>query len=199
MTVEISLFLYGPWAVGGAQYSLLKEYICSIQPAYILGQALCTEVGYPVLVLDGSDRIPGEKAMLRGPEILTRILDSMSNPFERVSQDVFDEAGQSLGQTQVYAVPKERRLPTWTVMTGGDWRVHMQNEKPLPERLTERQKDYLKRLGASSGRDIVPINLDLYQQLVKLGVVVDKGRRLALSSLGREVLRHLSLQKALPK
>lgn len=193
MAVEISLFLYGPWAKGGTQFPLLKEYICSIQPAYILGQALCTEIGYPVLVLQGSDHVHGERAVLQGPELLTRILDGMSNPFERVSQEVFDHLGQSLGSTQVYVVPPERRMASWTVMAGGDWRIHMQNEKPLPERLTERQKDYLRRLGASSGRDIVPINLELYQQLVKLGVVVDKGRRLALSSLGKEVLRYLTV------
>ena len=40
--------------------------------------------------------------------------------------------------------------------------------------------------------DIIPIDdLTLYRELMKLELIVDKGRRLALSSLGKEVYNHL--------
>lgn len=73
-----------------------------------------------------------------------------------------------------------------------------QDEKPLHNpitpsidalmhELTPRQTTYVKRLSQVTGREIVPIDLDLYRELLKLGLIVDKGRRLALSKLGKEV------------
>ncbi len=57
--------------------------------------------------------------------------------------------------------------------------------------LTERQEAYIKKLGKSTGREIVPIDLPLYRELMNLELIVDKGRRLALSKLGHEVYRNL--------
>ena len=48
------------------------------------------------------------------------------------------------------------------------------------------------KLGASSGRDIVPINLDIYRDLLNKGLIVDKGRRLALTNLGFDVYKYLT-------
>lgn len=58
--------------------------------------------------------------------------------------------------------------------------------------LTEKQKDYILRLGRVSGREIIPIDLPLYRELMNLEIIVDKGRRLALSKLGHEIYRYLS-------
>ena len=63
---------------------------------------------------------------------------------------------------------------------------------PLPQTLSDRQRSYVLKLGAVKGRDIIPIqDLTLYRELMKLELIVDKGRRLALSSLGKEVYKHL--------
>jgi hypothetical protein len=61
----------------------------------------------------------------------------------------------------------------------------------MTSKLTEKQATYIQRLGRSSGREIVPIDLTLYRELMNLELIVDKGRRLALSKLGQEVFRHL--------
>lgn len=61
----------------------------------------------------------------------------------------------------------------------------------MREQLTEKQRQYIVKLGNSSGRDILPINLDLYRELIKLELVKDKGRRLALTTLGQDVFRSL--------
>ena len=75
---------------------------------------------------------------------------------------------------------------------GGEWKQSLQKMPPLPEILTEKQKSYVVKLGSAKGRDIVPINdLSLYRELMKLELIVDKGRRLALSSLGKDVYNHL--------
>jgi hypothetical protein len=68
----------------------------------------------------------------------------------------------------------------------------MREEPVFTEKLSEKQKSYVQRLGAISGREIVPIDLGLYRELMNLELIVDKGRRLALSKLGQEVYRYLS-------
>lgn len=62
----------------------------------------------------------------------------------------------------------------------------------LSEQLTEKQRSYVVKLGKCSGRDIVPIDLNLYRELLKLELVVDKGRRLALTPLGQNVFKSLN-------
>ncbi len=58
--------------------------------------------------------------------------------------------------------------------------------------LSSRQASYVKKLGQISGRDILPIDLDLYRELMKLGLIIDKGRRLALTDLGKKVAAQLA-------
>lgn len=198
MAVNVSLFLYGPWQDGGRRFAQIRPYLKSIQDAHILGQAYCNELGYPVVSLDGRDRIQGQFATLQGPAGLSCTLEMMRGPLEFVSTEVFDALGRSLGPGDVVAASTSRIHPAWSVIPNSDWRARMRSERPLPESLTERQATYLKRLGASSGRDIVPINLDLYQELLKLGMVIDKGRRLALSFRGKEVVSHLAAEVAQP-
>ncbi len=84
------------------------------------------------------------------------------------------------------------KLPkTATRIPAGDWAHSLKATPPLTKTLTERQLAYVKRLSQVSGREIVPIDLELYRELMKLELVVDKGRRLALSKLGQEVVRYL--------
>ena len=68
----------------------------------------------------------------------------------------------------------------------------MAAQPPLSNKLSDSQKRYILKLGASSGRDIVPINLDIYRDLLNKGLIVDKGRRLALTNLGFDVYKYLA-------
>lgn len=72
-----------------------------------------------------------------------------------------------------------------------DWKLDLKENPPISEILSEKERDYVLRLGKSSGREIVPIQLEIYRNLMKMGLIVDKGRRLALSKLGKDVLRLL--------
>ncbi|MNY36180.1 hypothetical protein D3C86_1706530 [compost metagenome] len=77
------------------------------------------------------------------------------------------------------------------IIAGGDWRKSIEEQPVLTAKLTERQVTYIQRLGKTTGREIIPIDLPLYRELMNLELIVDKGRRLALSKLGQEVYRHL--------
>jgi hypothetical protein len=73
----------------------------------------------------------------------------------------------------------------------GDWQASHLGRPPLCQSLTPRQREYIRKLSLCSGRDVVPIDLNLYRELLRLEVAVDKGRRLALTSLGHELNRWL--------
>ena len=74
----------------------------------------------------------------------------------------------------------------------GDWQRSLHENPPLPSRLNEKQKHYLGKLSAITGREILPIHdLTMYRELMKLELIVDKGRRIALSKFGHEVCRYL--------
>jgi hypothetical protein len=97
--------------------------------------------------------------------------------------------GEALAQVYVL---NPMRLPTDSILIkDGDWQTDLKVSPALPAKLTDKQRTYVQKLGASSGREIVPIDLTLYRELMNLELIVDKGRRLALSKLGQEVYRYL--------
>ncbi|MGE0763585.1 MAG: gamma-glutamylcyclotransferase [Bdellovibrionales bacterium] len=200
MAVVENLFVYGPWCKGGLQFQLLEPYVENLSEAYILGRCLRTHVGYPVYLSQGTDRIPGQLVTLRGPDLLWRLLEEFhavhpTHPerglYQRLTREVVLVNSEERLLATVFAVSESQVNSSWGPVLAGDWRLCLKTTPALPERMTPRQKNYIQRLGRSTGREIIPIDLDLYRELMKLQLIVDKGRRLALSPLGREVLRYL--------
>jgi len=200
MAVVESLFVYGVWCESGSLFGLLKPYVDQIEPGYVLGEVYRTSVGYPVYVDEGSDLVPGQLATVRGPDLLWRLLedfhglqplDPKLSLFQRITRTVFDHQGAIKAEAHVFSVAPPKVDTRWARIVGGDWRKDLAGRPALPEQMTERQRSYIRRLGQSTGREIVPIDLDLYRELMKLELIIDKGRRLALSPLGREILRYL--------
>ena len=195
----ISLFVYGSLSEGFVHYDKIKDFIVQKQDAQAAGSAYRLKVGFPVYLESGADFVPGSLLTLNGSGILMNILDE----FHGVS---FDEPQKSLYfrkemsvQTQqgdlkawAYVLNPEKLPKDAQRIENGDWKRSLEEEPPLPAKLTERQKVYVRKLGAVTGREIVPINdLSLYRELMNLELIVDKGRRLALSKLGHEVNRYL--------
>ena len=110
----------------------------------------------------------------------------------RVEKPVMVDGGKKPVTTFVYVLNKMRLPKEATLIEGGDYRACMMVQPPLSNQLTDSQRRYILKLGASSGRDIVPINLDIYRDLLNKGLIVDKGRRLALTNLGLDVYRFLA-------
>lgn len=193
-------FVYGAMSEGHVHWSKVSAFIEKVSPAAVKGSAWRLKVGYPVLMKDGLDRVEGQLLELRGSDILLGILDEFhgfnrfdpeKSLFQREETAVLTDAGEFV-QAWVYHL-NPRKLPsTAKPIPGGDWRRTLATEPALTEKLTERQKCYLMKLAAASGREIVPINdMGLYRELMNLELIVDKGRRLALSKFGQEVVRHL--------
>lgn len=199
MTTKV--FAYGSISEGMVHFGKLAPFVLEQKTGWVQGSAYRLKVGYPVLMKEGCDLVPGSLLDLKSTEFLLSILDEFFgyNPqdpqkslYLREETVVTLEGSETTTTAWAYFL-NPRKLPETAVyIPGGDWPQDMKQVQLLTNQLTERQRSYIQRLGAASGRDIVPINdMSLYRELMKLELIVDKGRRLALSKLGQEVYRYL--------
>ncbi len=196
----IRFFAIGSWTEGMLNFEKLKNFIVSYETASIEGSVYRLPVGFPVLLEHGADQIIGQLIELKIDETLltlmdsfhgVHLLDSAKGLHQRIIKTVRKISGQ-IEQAHVYIFNPKKLSKNAERIEGGEWKQSLQKMPPLPEILTEKQKSYVVKLGSAKGRDIVPINdLSLYRELMKLELIVDKGRRLALSSLGKDVYDHL--------
>jgi gamma-glutamylcyclotransferase (GGCT)/AIG2-like uncharacterized protein YtfP len=195
---EAKFFVYGSLSEGFVHFSRIKEFIIDQQEGSLIGSVFRLKVGYPVLLEDGQDLIRGQIVTVKSSEILLGLLDAFHSFFRddpakclyfRKFLAVRTAVGEALAQVYVL---NPMRLPTDSILIkDGDWQTDLKVSPALPAKLTDKQRTYVQKLGASSGREIVPIDLTLYRELMNLELIVDKGRRLALSKLGQEVYRYL--------
>lgn len=196
---EFKLFAYGSMSEGMVHYPKIADFVQCAQEARIRGRCYRLKVGFPVVTDEAEDLIPGQLlTVVADSTLLLTLLDEFhgvkpqepeKSLFFRREVDV--QSGDGVEKAWVYlANPRKISLGA-KVIEGGDWRQTLESEPVLTEKLTDRQKQYIQRLGASTGREIVPIDLALYRELMNLEMIVDKGRRLALSKLGHEVYRYL--------
>ena len=199
MTTKV--FAYGSISEGMIHFDKVSAFVETHKPGWIKGSAYRLKVGYPVLIDRGEDLVPGQVLQLRGSDLLMAMLDEFFgyNPSQpekslyfRQEAQAMTEGGAETETVWAYYLNPKKLPSTAVVIDGGNW---MQNMKTLPlltEKLSPRQCAYIQKLGAASGRDIIPINdMTLYRELMGLELIVDKGRRLALSKLGQEVHRYL--------
>lgn len=206
-------FVIGSWTEGMFHFQKLKPFIVSCQPATLRALVYRLPIGFPVLVAqnnstsidaglnaDQPDEIIGQLVELKYDETLLALMDSLhgvrlTDPSKGLHQRLTVKVTKSSGdqdEAQVYFFNSQKLKSNAHRIVGGVWQEYLTLNPPLTERLTEKQKIYVLKLGSIKGRDIVPINdLTLYRELMKLELIVDKGRRLALSSLGKEVYNHL--------
>lgn len=197
--MTLRFFVYGSMCEGMVHFSKISNFIEKSLPAAIQASAWRLRAGFPALMRDGMDWVEGQWVELRGGEMLLALLDEFHgyNAMDPAKSLYLRERrsvslGDRLEDAWVYFLNPLKKPVGAIPIPGGNWKRSLQEQPPLVSKLTERQRCYLLKLGAASGRDIVPINdMSLYRELMNLELIVDKGRRLALSKLGQEVYRHL--------
>lgn len=198
--MTMRFFAIGSWTEGMLNFDKLRNFIISYEPATIEGSVYRLPVGFPVYSDQGNDQILGQLFELKIDETLVSIMDTFHGVHfsdatkglhERILKTVKKITGQ-IEQAHVYIFNPKKLTKKANLIAGGLWKESLEKDPPLTQQLTEKQKTYVLKLGAAKGRDIIPINdLTLYRELMKLELIVDKGRRLALSSLGKDVYNHL--------
>lgn len=194
-------FVYGSLSEGMIHFSKIQNFVESLSFARIKATAYRLKVGYPVLTKGGSDLVPGQLVELKSSELLLSLLDefyghsrydSDKSLCSREEVDVYTEGSSEPVKAWAYFLSPLKLPVNASLIQGGDWKRSIEEQPVLTSKLTERQATYIQRLGRTTGREIVPIDLTLYRELMNLELIVDKGRRLALSKLGQEVYRHLA-------
>ncbi|MNJ93425.1 AIG2-like family protein [compost metagenome] len=193
-------FVYGSMSEGMVHFSKIQNFIESSCEAQIKATAYRLKVGFPALSREGEDLVSGHLVEIRGSDLLVGLLDEFygfnrqdpeKSLYSREEASVYIPGQAQSVTAWVYFLNPQKLPVNATVIEGGDWKKAMEEQPVLTSKLTERQITYLQRLGKSTGREIVPIDLNLYRELMNLELIVDKGRRLALSKFGQEVYRHL--------
>lgn len=197
-------FVIGSWTEGMLHFQKLRPFIISYEPATVRAKAYRLPVGFPVLVAQNGecnacDEILGQLVELKYDATLLALMDTLhgvnsKDPSKGLHQRSTAKITKNSGEeeAQVYFFNPKKLSAKAARIAGGIWQESLAQNPPLTEQLTEKQKSYVLKLGSIKGREILPINdLPLYRELMKLELIVDKGRRLALSSLGKEVYHNL--------
>jgi gamma-glutamylcyclotransferase (GGCT)/AIG2-like uncharacterized protein YtfP len=182
-------------------FEKLAQYVVESCPATIMGQVYRLAVGYPVVVRQEDKpqtQIPGQLLTIRAPDLVFKILDEFQGFSPLVPEKSLFFKETIVAQTEsgpveatIYVMNPGKLPKSAKLIEDGNWMADIQSSSPITHSLTERQSSYVKRLSQVTGREILPIDMELYRELMKLELVVDKGRRLALSKLGQEVARYL--------
>jgi gamma-glutamylcyclotransferase (GGCT)/AIG2-like uncharacterized protein YtfP len=195
-----TLFVYGSLMKGMVHHNKITALVKDLKPATTEGLLYRLAVGYPAMV-EGQGIVKGELLTLNNFKDIIKILDefegySPTNPekslYFRVEKPIMVDGAKKPVTSFAYLLNPVKLPREATRIESGDYRSAMAAQPPLSNQLTDSQKRYILKLGASSGRDIVPINLDIYRDLLNKGLIVDKGRRLALTNLGFDVYKYLA-------
>lgn len=196
---ETKFFVYGSMSEGLVHFSRIREFVVSMQRAHLRAQAWRLPVGFPVLVQSEEDLVPGELVTLNMTDLLSCLLDSFHgfNPFDPENGLYFKrevvvqtEAGEE--RSWAYFLNPGHLPAAAKKIAGGDWKKDLQASPPITDKLTPQQKQYILKLSTVKGRETVPCDLNsVYRPLMNLELIVDKGRRSALSKLGYEVVKYL--------
>ncbi len=200
--MKYKFFAFGSFAANQVHYPKIAGLITDKKAAFVKGEIYRLRCGYPALIPDPQgELIAGELCELEVPESYVSILDQLmhfdiSHPekslFKRQSLTVqVGNFGQCEAET--YCLNPKKKTNAHKKITGGDWQQDLVENPPITRNLLGRQKDYIHRLAQTKGRDIVPIKLDLYRELMNLELIVDKGRRLALTPMGKEAAHFMDL------
>ena len=176
----------------------IQNLIVSSETAIIQGSVYRSKVGFPVLCKEPKDYIKGSVLRVVSSEITLHILNELmgfsAQNLEHsltLLETINVETSVGFEEVYVYFLNPAKMSSELKYIEHGDWEKVLSEKPPIPKKLNERQRNYIQKLGKSSGREIVPIDLALYRELMNLELVIDKGRRIALTKLGQEVYSYL--------
>lgn len=190
-----SFFSYGAFAEGQVHYSKFSRLIVSKKKAFIKADAYRLRCGYPIIhVNEMGSLIEGALYELEIPSSFWSVFDELLGVDSSRTDKCFFTRQQvpvlidnySKIEAQVYSINPKKLAQAYRKIENGNWNADMLQKPPLIGLLEGRHKEYIFKLSKTKGRDIVPIKLDLYRELMSLELIVDKGRRLALTPLGKE-------------
>jgi len=190
-----SFFLYGVYDQGQKCFPRFQNFVLNRQPAFARGTLYKLACGLALLNPQGDKTVPGHLVELDVQESHWPIIDALNgynalggkkNFLVRQTIEVnLPEAAAVSAQT--YCLNLDKKTHGCHEITDEAFYASPVANPSLIDRLTERQKTYIQKLSQAKGREIVPVDMALYRELMSLELIIDKGRRLALTNLGQEI------------
>jgi hypothetical protein len=193
--VGLNFFLYGVYDEGGACFGRFKNFIRQSRPAMAKGSLYQLQSGFSLLFNQGDRLVRGTLVQLDLTETQWVLLDALNGcGLEKISGKSFIVRERIRLNSEEFAevsVDAYCLNPEKILMTSGEIQPELLNKSAvlpmLIAGLSERQKVYIQKLSKTKGREVVPIDLAIARELISKELIVDKGRRLALTNLGFEV------------
>ncbi|MFK8137807.1 MAG: gamma-glutamylcyclotransferase family protein [Bdellovibrionales bacterium] len=193
------LFVCGSLCAGKVHHKIIQDAVISEVPAVVKGSVYRLESGYHVFLEEGVAHVKGYIYELQESSVLDAILDEFHGVnhkqpnrslYQRLNCSAL--AGSEMLDVDVFALRK-KKLPKEAIqIVHGDWEEDFRAQTPLNERFNEDQILYIEKIGKTTGREVIPYT-PMTRDLEKMGIVIDKGRRPALTNLGKEYFKYLDL------
>lgn len=193
------LFIYGSFSEGMVHFNKVANYIIEKKEASVRAAVYQLEVGFPVLLNQEASLVPGIVAKMQDADMLFKLLDefhgiSAADPARSLYWRVLLKANDSVGaeyEVNAYVLNPDKLPRSAVAVVDGNWERAMQECPSVVSTLTERHKGYIKKLAESNRRDTIVYPLDVCRDLERMQIIVDKGRRFALTNLGKEIIRYI--------
>ncbi len=196
-----NFFLYGVYSEGQPCHDRFKNFIKNSQPATVKGTIYKLQCGLSLILNEGENTVSGQAVELDITESQWPLLDGLNGcglaaTIEKsfIIKETLNVFGLAEGEVKLPSyclnpLKKEQTLGALDEFEAS--RPVQQTSGSLLEKLTDRQRIYIHKLSRAKGREIIPVDMALYRELISLELIVDKGRRLALTNLGHEVSHFL--------
>ncbi len=195
-----NFFLYGVYSEGQACHGRFKNFIKQSEPAQVKASVFKLQSGLSLLLNEGSHCILGSAVELEMTESHWPLFDCLNGYNQSLAGKNFivkenvsaqlPDGGQVLVAT--YCLNPEKKHQTLGEVNEAELQnFSTRQSQTLVEKLTDRQRTYIHKLSRARGREIIPVDMALYRELMSLELIVDKGRRLALTNLGVEISHFL--------
>jgi len=191
-----SFFTYGAFSKGQVHYSKFSKMIVGRKKAFVKANAYRLHCGYPILDTSKTEElIAGTLVELEAPESFWSVLDGLLGVDQLEAEKGFLKRCSILTmidsftsiKAQTYCINPKKLTKAHKKINRYQWPHEINKELKILTKLNDRHRQFLSRLSKVRGRDIVPIELDIYRELLSMDIIVDRGRRLALTPLGKEV------------
>ncbi len=196
-----NFFCYGPFAKGQTHYKKIVNLIQSEKRAFAKGFVYQLRCGMPALIAsEEGELVDGHMLELKVTNSFWSIMDEIlgydpqkpdKNLYQR-TQFPIKVGDFSTQLAWSYTLNPKKITKGLKTVPENDWQSYLKKNHTVLDILEERHKEYISRLSRSKSREIVPIKMDLYRELINMELIVDKGRRLALTPMGKETALFLS-------
>ena len=194
--MKYSFFTYGAFLKGQSHYSKFSKLVVGEKKAFVKANAYRLHCGYPILEISSAgELIEGTLVELEAPQSFWPILDELLGVTQLEAEKCFLNRCSILTridsftsiEAQTYCINPKKITKAYKKINRYQWSHRINKGLKTLKKLNDQHRQYLSRLSELKGRNTVPIELDLYRELLSMDIIVDRGRRLALTPLGKEI------------